>query len=137
MAGAHAVLSRQEGEQGCRSRTRTNGDQVRVLFVQKLRIAAVGIGNEYALHGKVRLLGTDGKPQLALGAHYLNFGSTPGSLTSFYLTGSAPLLKRDGDVRLRGHLGVIHQHVTGFAPESLTRPMVGYLSVSRTMASIE
>ena len=82
-------------------------------------------GDYFAIHGKVRLLGSANKAQLAVGAHYLNFGGSPGSLTSVYLTGSAPLLRRDGQTRLRGHLGVIHHRVKGFAPDNETRPMIG------------
>lgn len=79
----------------------------------------------FALHGKLRLLGSENKAQLAVGAHYLNFGSAPGSLTSYYLAASAPLLKHNNQARLRGHLGVIHHRVKSFAPNNETRPMFG------------
>jgi hypothetical protein len=76
-------------------------------------------------HGKWRFLGDANSAQAAVGAHYLNFHSAPGSLTSLYLTGSIPLWRRAGQPLLRGHLGVIHHRIKGFAPDNETRPMVG------------
>ena len=77
------------------------------------------------VHGKWRFLGDDKGAQAAIGAHYLNFHSAPGSLTSLYLTGSLPLIRRAERPVLRGHLGIIHHRIRSFAPDKETRPMIG------------
>jgi hypothetical protein len=81
--------------------------------------------NYSAVHGKWRFLGDANSAQAAVGAHHLNFHNAPGSLTSLYLTGSVPLLRRAEQPVLRAHLGVIHNRIRGFAPDNETRPMVG------------
>lgn len=82
--------------------------------------------NDYrAAHAKWRLLGKPGGAQAAVGVHYLDFGDVPGHVTTYYATGSLPLLKGKRGPRFIGHLGVMHNRITGGAPANETRPMAG------------
>ena len=78
--------------------------------------------NYLNVHGKYRLLGSDGGAQAALGVHYLDFGNVPGHLTTFYLTGSLPVSKKEN---LLLHGGVMHNRIHSGASSNETRPMVG------------
>lgn len=78
--------------------------------------------NYVSAHGKYRLLGREGGAQAAVGVHYLDFGNVPGHLTSFYLTGNVPILKKQ-NVLL--HAGVMHNRIHSGASANETRLMGG------------
>jgi hypothetical protein len=87
--------------------------------------------NYFTLHGKYRLYdNAQNGASVALGAHYLDFGSDGGSnlgsVSSLYVTGAFPLMRRTDGRNLRGHLGLIGQHVDdGFDSSTRARPMFG------------
>jgi hypothetical protein len=88
--------------------------------------------NDFTLHGKYRVYeNARNGAAVAAGAHYLHFDDSQGSVTSLYLTGSYPFMAptEERKASLRGHLGLIYQHVdsgdSGADSANKVRPMVG------------
>jgi hypothetical protein len=84
--------------------------------------------NSYkAAHGKYRVYQHDSKDRaVAVGAHYLDFGSIPGDVLSLYAVASEGFLEDPGArgieaSRGRAHLGVMHNRIDGAVSGNDTR----------------
>ena len=108
-----------------------NGEVGAAYLRQKTDVAGFSSSNSYyAAHAKYRVYHTpDGKFNVALGAHYYDFGTeddlTLGSVTSLYATGSYEF--RNGDTtKARLHLGLLGQraHYPGDS-NTYARPFAG------------
>ena len=75
------------------------------------------------LHGKYRVHENSTRGLgVAVGAHYLDFGSTPGHVTSLYAVATQRLTRPGSRVQVEGSVGLLHSRIDGLSPDNSTRP---------------
>ena len=76
------------------------------------------------IHAKYRFAQSRDGGAVALGAHYLDFGDTPGRVLSIYVVGSKTLLKPTARHTLTVNGGVLLQNINGLESEDNIRPFI-------------